>query len=92
MLDPRINPMRTKQHRGTPEQLAAWERFHVAVAECRRLEEKHDLPVWATHMDMKGEILTIPDGRLPAEYKSAIAEWNAARLARNLLYEDQSHE
>jgi hypothetical protein len=78
--------MRQKRQR-EPEFEAAWQRFDAAVAECRRIEVKYNLPVWATYLEaVKGgrdEIKTIPDDQLPGEYVAAVAEWNAARLARN---------
>lgn len=55
----------------------AWERFKVAVAECRRLEKKHGLKVWG---------YGTPENQWPQEYVIAVRDWDAARIARNKLY------
>lgn len=73
-----------------PEYEKAWQRFNAAVAECRRLEAKYGLPGWATYIDGNNVVRTIPNEHLPSAYVAAVAEWNAARLARNELYEHGS--
>ena len=70
----------------TPEGVALWQRFDDAVARCRRLEAAHGIPLWRTYIDSRNRVRELPDAALPEDYVQALAEWDAARIARNALY------
>jgi hypothetical protein len=62
----------------TPEWQAAVRRFDEAVARCRAIESRCGFGVWAHD---------VPEEQWPRAYSRAVAEWDAARIARNRLYE-----
>ena len=74
-----------KAREESPEGRDAWEWFHSAVEQCRSLERKYNIPLWAAIL-VNGKIETIPDEELPREYVAAVKNWNEARLARDKIY------
>lgn len=56
----------------------AEDQFDEAVDKCRRLEMQYLLKIWA---------YDLPEKDWPDEYRNAVAEWDAARIARNKFYE-----